>query len=550
MYLGFLITLFSLVVHFIAAQQQPNGNQTILQALNDTNASPALKFVALLQSSPDYQPIVDLLSDPSSNVTLFVPSDQVYYNATGQMPTTNNTDMQNSTTGGNTDSSGFSPTGAVGVFFSSIIYGGQSSATSNAEQQQPPTSVTSAGATNAGAAPVATSTQNDDAAATALRSVFSPFFPAPTSLPNMAKYVRMSNEEYLQPYHDSMYSFKPVSLQAALPDNDTSGWNQVIANTPFADQFNLIDLLSYHVVNGTTQFQNSTNILNTLLSNNSIDKLGYGLPLIVQQQQQQQQQQQYQVYHKRQEMTNNTSSDSIWTVGNGLDNSAHIMMNQTIQASNGIVYVVDKILVPPLSPNDTLSALQNVSSFDALLGQLSNNSLDSTTNVTLFVPVNEVLQNLNATGLDAQTLDTIVQAHIVPGVYYTTNLTLQPTTVSTIAGTNITLTNADPSNNISVQVNGTNVVHANILLNNGVMHLIDGVLNYTTNQAQGNSTNGNSTDSSGNNGGSNNDGSNNNDPNNNPFPPSAGSFANKNFIVYISNILVYMTLVIFSYILF
>lgn len=100
---------------------------------------------------------------------------------------------------------------------------------------------------------------------------------------------------------------------------------------------------------------------------------------------------------------------------------------------------------------------------------------------------------MNFTDLNDDSLKGALKAHIVPGVYYTTNLTNEPTTVESVGGTNITLTNSDPTNNNSVTgkhnshqlclatashvlscvVNDAHVVQGNILLNNGVMHLID-----------------------------------------------------------------------------
>lgn len=101
---------------------------------------------------------------------------------------------------------------------------------------------------------------------------------------------------------------------------------------------------------------------------------------------------------------------------------------------------------------------------------------------------------MNFTDLNDDSLEGALKAHIVPGVYYTTNLTNEPTTVESVGGTNITLTNSDPTNNSSVTgkpkcfinrvysysclvlsflVNDAHVVQGNILLNNGVMHLID-----------------------------------------------------------------------------
>lgn len=60
------------------------------------------------------------------------------------------------------------------------------------------------------------------------------------------------------------------------------------------------------------------------------------------------------------------------------------------------------------------------------------------------------MENLDFTELNNETLQGAIKAHIVPGVYYTTNLTSDPTTVESVGGTNISLTNSDPTNNNSV----------------------------------------------------------------------------------------------------
>ncbi|KAI8331267.1 FAS1 domain-containing protein, partial [Choanephora cucurbitarum] len=253
----------------------------------------------------------------------------------------------------------------------------------------------------------------------------------------------------------------------------------------------MIDVLYYHVVNQSIILSNNTMVFNTLLTNSTVDKLGYGLPL-------------FQASNGTSDngasnnstigdgQTNDTTS-SIWTVGTGTENDASFATNQSIQGSNGIAYIIDKILVPPENPNQTLNELANASLFDSLLGQFSGDSLDTSSNITLFVPVNQALQNINNTSLDSQTSSQIVLAHVVPGIYYSTNLTSQPTTVTSLAGTNISITNANDSSDNNMQVNGFNVVHPNVLLNNGVMHLIDGVLDYVSSQPMGNNTNGNST---------------------------------------------------------
>ncbi|KAI9483855.1 MAG: hypothetical protein EXX96DRAFT_477218 [Benjaminiella poitrasii] len=352
------------------APQQENStatNGTILQLLNDTTTSPALRFAQFLQSSPDYQPIIDLLSDVSSNITLFVPFDQVYYEATGEQPPASPTDPNNNTTDGNTTN----PT-------TTSSYG-------------EPTSVTPSSSPLVSILPFFSSTPiNSPTPQT------TPLF----SIPNMVNY----------------YIPRPLNIRKA-------NWESVTTNAACVDQFSYADIIRYHLVNGSFALTNRTMVLDSLLVNTTINKWGSGSPLIVQQ-------------------------GSNLTVGTGLGNDAHILSNRTIQASNGVIYVIDKILVPPVSSADTLKILPNATFFSWFLSRSSfNATLDTNNNMTFFVPTNDALVNIDFTVLNNETIDNFVKSHIVPGVYYTTNLTDQPVTVNSLAGTNFTLTNPDPSNN-------------------------------------------------------------------------------------------------------
>jgi hypothetical protein len=68
----------------------------------------------------------------------------------------------------------------------------------------------------------------------------------------------------------------------------------------------------------------------------------------------------------------------------------------------------------------------------------------------MFVPTNEALRNINFTDLNNRHIDSAIQAHVIPGVYYSTNLTAEPTHVTSVAGTDIVLANSDPMSNNSV----------------------------------------------------------------------------------------------------
>lgn len=359
-------------------QQNPSNNVTILQALNDTNSSPALKFVEFLQSSPDYQSILDILNDPSSNVTLFVPSDQVYYEATGQQPPApapvGNTNSTNATTPSTTAVAGGGPVasssaaaapsasssssdGGLPAFLSSVLAGRSSSA---AQPGQPTL------------APATTGVPQNNPVASGL------------FVNNMARYVKIPNAEVVQSYerfgaadasgdakdaHSLVMRALLVERQQQQQQDNASDWKSVTTDAPFVDQFSFADLLTYHLVNGSIQLndtQNATIVLNTFLTNSTVDKLGYGLPLLLQQQQEEDQQQGGQgqgqqnqtqgqgqqnqtqgLWQQFQQQVGGTSNSSNgaggnWTVGSGLGSDANILTNETIQASNGMVYIIDK----------------------------------------------------------------------------------------------------------------------------------------------------------------------------------------------------------------
>lgn len=91
--------------------------------------------------------------------------------------------------------------------------------------------------------------------------------------------------------------------------------------------------------------------------------------------------------------------------------------------------------------------------------------------------------------VDNQTLPNLLAAHIVQGVYYTTNITnaTEDITAQSLAGQNITLSKNDTNffgtynyihQNILLipaisLVNNATIVVPNILLDSGVVHLID-----------------------------------------------------------------------------
>ncbi|KAG1522875.1 hypothetical protein G6F52_005487 [Rhizopus delemar] len=382
---------FTSEIFFMCSQ----SNSTLFEILNNTQTSPVRWISQFLQ---DPSKISDLLSQADRNLTLFIPSDDVYQAIL------------------NNDNNQTSPE------------------SSNNSSQTPGSDVPSNDGSSSGDVPSS--------------------------------------------------SISTVKILA-----DKTNYTDYFTN-PYIQDFNLSDVIYYHIVNQSINiedwFNNSSDtdgdslnnssttgnntsddnivynatILTTLVSNNTLDELGIGVPLVLQK-----------IKNNDTSVDNSTfSSDESdtdesnkfnYTIGGSIT-YANINFTNVVQASNGYIYIIDKVLVPPVSLNETIEALvhgtnittpfsnltdsYNVTQFEQLLMTL--NSTNSTafdlytnmTNATYFVPIDTAFENL--TQLNNQSIDDLLASHIVQGLYYTSNIT-NATIIQTLAGTNITFAKND-----------------------------------------------------------------------------------------------------------
>lgn len=97
-------------------------------------------------------------------------------------------------------------------------------------------------------------------------------------------------------------------------------------------------------------------------------------------------------------------------------------------------------------------------------------TVDHLRDVTIFVPSNEAFSAISslASNLTTETLASILQYHVVVGtVAYST--TLSNTTIQTVGGGNVTIRII----NNNVFVNSAKVIIPDVLVSNGVVHVID-----------------------------------------------------------------------------
>lgn len=154
------------------------------------------------------------------------------------------------------------------------------------------------------------------------------------------------------------------------------------------------------------------------------------------------------------------------------------LSTQDLAFTGGIVHAIDTFLIPPQS----FIATAPTFNLTAAGGAITNASLSDYTNtrrdLTLFVPQNSAWQSLGATleSMSAAELADILDYHIVNGsngfVGYSASLP-NATVLRTRQGGNLTITSASNS----LFVNSARVIQQDLLLANGVMHVIDNFLN-------------------------------------------------------------------------
>ena len=166
------------------------------------------------------------------------------------------------------------------------------------------------------------------------------------------------------------------------------------------------------------------------------------------------------------------------TVLIGFSQPDAFVVSPDVQASNGIIHVIDKVLFPP--PTIPVTA-NNTGIHTALVAALSQANLVATLEgdgpFTVFAPTDDAF---TAAGIDLSTFDTdeeiatladILTYHVVSGKVMSSDLT---------DGMTATAVNTDlltfTVNDDGVKVNDATVILADVKASNGVIHVVDKVL--------------------------------------------------------------------------
>ena len=148
-----------------------------------------------------------------------------------------------------------------------------------------------------------------------------------------------------------------------------------------------------------------------------------------------------------------------------------------IEASNGVIHVVDKVILPPTVVNIALANDNFTTLVQAVLKAGLVDALNAEGPFTVFAPTNAAFEalfaQLGVSGIDdltAEQLTPILLYHVVPGNVVSTELTAgEVPTLNSNSNLSIDLSSG-------VKINDSEVVAADIQGANGVVHVINKVL--------------------------------------------------------------------------
>ncbi len=150
-----------------------------------------------------------------------------------------------------------------------------------------------------------------------------------------------------------------------------------------------------------------------------------------------------------------------------------------VPASNGVVHLIDKVLVPPGVLNVVQMAQANPI-FSTLVGAVGTANLVATLSgagpFTVFAPTNDAFAAISSTvaGLTVPQLTTVLTYHVLGSQVLSTGIPFG-TPVATVAAQNITI-NRTPLSISDTTATAAPIVATDVRASNGVIHVISKVL--------------------------------------------------------------------------
>jgi transforming growth factor-beta-induced protein len=148
-----------------------------------------------------------------------------------------------------------------------------------------------------------------------------------------------------------------------------------------------------------------------------------------------------------------------------------------IKASNGIIHILDSVLVPGDFPGTIVDALASYPRFDTLVGAVAAQDLAGTLSdtmgagFTVFAPTDSAFAPVDLSGFSSMELTSILTYHVLPEPK-DAGMVVGSASHATVEGSNIAI-----DTSMGVNINGqADVTFTDINTTNGIIHVIDGVL--------------------------------------------------------------------------
>jgi len=166
--------------------------------------------------------------------------------------------------------------------------------------------------------------------------------------------------------------------------------------------------------------------------------------------------------------------DGNVTFFSGLNMNATVMQAD-LNFTGGVIHVIDSVLTVPANISATAIAANLTSADGALTEARLADTVEMMKDVTIFAPDNAAFQMIGSALANAsmEELTSILEYHVVNGtVGYSTDL-MNNMQLRTVGGKNLTIR----IDNGTVFVDNAKVVTPDVLISNGVVHVVDNVLN-------------------------------------------------------------------------
>ncbi len=170
---------------------------------------------------------------------------------------------------------------------------------------------------------------------------------------------------------------------------------------------------------------------------------------------------------------------TIGVGGGGVTVNGANVVQADIEASNGVIHIIDAVLLPEVDLVERAILTDGAQTLVAAIGAGGlASALQGPGPFTVFAPINEAFAALGADRIEVLLdpanqglLQKVLTYHVISGDIRAADLT-DGATVATLQGSPVTidLSGATP------KVNGANIIATDIVVENGVIHLIDAVL--------------------------------------------------------------------------